>query len=160
MRAVNCKLPDLLEFIKLSYSGDKKGLNKYLDPINSIDIKSTDDAAIETEKKLIEFIKSGIELYCYSVLLNTEKIGYFCYFYNDKANAYALVSFGMRMADRTPINLKSFYSLIKNKIGGRFYCQLWSKNERAIKWLIKSGMKYAGNEHYKQNELTNLVCLQ
>jgi len=160
MQAVCCELSDLLEVIKISYAGDKKGLDKYLDPLNSIEINSTEDAAFETHNKLMDFIKSGIELNCYIVLLNTEKVGYFCYFYNDKANAYALVSFGMRMENRKQIELKIFYSLIKNKISGKFYCQLWSKNERAIKWLIKCGMSYAGSQYYEQNELTNLICLQ
>lgn len=160
MEAILCNLDDFLNLIQDCYRGDKKGLARYLDPINGIDIKTTDDAALETKRKLIEYRDYGIALRCYSVVSGGESIGYFVYFYNSEANAYALVSFGVRMQNRTMSELKRFYSLIKKTISGRFYCQLWSKNIRAIKWLMRCGMVDAGKEYFEQNELTNLVCPQ
>ena len=160
MEAVLWNLNDFLNVIQDCYRGDRKGLQKYLDPINGIDIKTTDDAARETQRKLFEYQKEGIDLKCYSVSMGGHSIGYFVYFYNKEANACALVSFGMRMQNRTVKDLNRFYLLIKRTIGKRFYCQLWSKNSRAIAWLTRCGMTIAGTEHYEQNELTNLVCPQ
>lgn len=51
-----------------------------------------------------------------------------------------LISFGISPKYRIKRSLKDFWSLIRSQLRGTFYCHLWSRNIRAVKWLRKMGM--------------------
>lgn len=61
-------------------------------------------------------------------------IGYYVYEGN------SLVSFGLNSGFRTRPLLRKFFSLIKKDMVKPFFCVLWSRNIRAVKWLIKMGL--------------------
>ena len=64
-------------------------------------------------------------------------IGYI-YCYRD-----LLVSFGVNRKYRNKEILIFVFDEIKSKFKGGFESYMWSRNERAIKWLVKSGMQEA-----------------
>lgn len=64
-----------------------------------------------------------------------------------------LYSFGIHLSYRQHHVLEKWWTLIKNKLGGNFTCALWTKNSRAISFLVKNGMQI-----YQHNNLqTHLI---
>jgi hypothetical protein len=71
----------------------------------------------------------------YDLVLNEEVIGYiFCY-------KNLLVSFGVNSKYRNKETLIFVFDQIKSKFNGNFEAYMWTRNERAIKWLLKCGMQ-------------------
>lgn len=113
---------DIYECIK----GDDDFL-KYFHPFSRA--KNNEEAAMET----FDVMKGHEQMKkCYFVVT---EIGYI--FYAKKE----LISFCIKPEHRNKRTFKLFWSLIKNSIGKHFYCYLYSNNTRAIKFLIKAGMK-------------------
>lgn len=70
-----------------------------------------------------------------------ELIGYYVY------RKDMLVSFAINIRFRTRSYLKELFKLMRRSVGKKFVCFLWTKNIRAIKYLIKNGMTVIGQDH-------------
>lgn len=64
-----------------------------------------------------------------------------------------LISFGLSVEYRQRKYLNEFFALIKKELRGRFVVMLWSRNIRAVKWLMKNGLKILDTNP----EITTLV---
>jgi hypothetical protein len=64
-----------------------------------------------------------------------------------------LISFGISPDNRDDLHKSKLWELITKNLGDDFYCFLWTRNQRAIKWLIKMGMS---SELIDNNKITKL----
>jgi hypothetical protein len=53
-----------------------------------------------------------------------------------------IYSFGINKNMRTPEKLKSLFEFMRINLNNQFFMYLYDKNERAIKWLKRCGMKH------------------
>lgn len=135
---------ELYNAIKIAFEGDSKVVELY-DP--NVVVNSIEDVSLNIFDKISE-IKHLCEykgVYEKNVL-----IGY--YVYSDML----LISFCLRTEYRTRSYLKAFFKLIKKDLGNKFLCRLWSKNKRAIKWLIKNKLEILEDK----DNITQLVYLK
>lgn len=108
------------------FKGDTNLLS-YYDPTS--DVKNFDEAVMDIYHKLVDHSK---DKKCEFV---RDEIGYIFYSGN------LLISFCIKPAYRTKENLAYFGNLIKSKIGSHFDCFLFNRNEKAIGFLERIGMK-------------------
>jgi len=120
------------ESIIRSFELDNEIVNFY-DP-SAVDIKKEEIPA-DIVRKLQGYDK-----------IPSMKLKYFDFILDDKFCGYVaineerklLVSFGLRVRDSKTKD--SFFSHIRKLLGGEFSCMLHQVNQRAVKWLVKSGM--------------------
>ena len=133
----------MLSAIKRVFEGDEEIIKLY-DPTRKV--SSIDDVAHDIWLKLME----------YDLLYETYFVemddAYFCY------APGMLISFGVHIDSRSPERLKEFFGEICDRLGGEFSCLLWTKNERAINWLKKMGMREEWKVNYDGHSITKL-CL-
>ena len=66
-----------------------------------------------------------------------------------------LISFGIKPSCRTTKDKNRMFQKIKEHLSKPFYCHLWSRNVRAIKWLVKQKLTIVeSNPSY-----TQLICM-
>jgi hypothetical protein len=116
------------EAIRNAFEGDDD-IFKFFDP--NYDLKNIDEVVDNVYKKILE------HQYLFDTEFITLKNGYFFIVKQPKL----LVSFGINKNNRNKEELNKFWDKIKDKLGNNFDCFLWSKNKRAINWLVKMGMK-------------------
>jgi hypothetical protein len=135
---------ELYNAIKIAFEEDHKVLELY-DP--NVIVNSIEDVSLNIFNKVsqIKHLCNYKGVYEKNVL-----IGY--YIYSDML----LISFCLRTEYRTRNYLKAFFKLIKKDLGNKFLCRLWSRNIRAIKWLIKNKMEIVEDT----NNITELVYLK
>lgn len=109
------------------YFKDDKFLLDYFDPLS--DAKNNEQASMEIYNKLVGYSETKK---CKFV---RNDIGYV--FYAKKE----LISFCIKPEFRTKENIIAFFKFIQHKIGKNFKCWLYTRNERGINYLIKSGLK-------------------
>jgi hypothetical protein len=138
------KYKDLKEAIKIALEGDNEIVSLY-DP--NIEVNSIEDVVNDIDRKIFEIRDFCI---CKGIYDNENLIGYYAYIEK------MLISFSLSSPNRTKEKLQQFFDLIKKDLGQQFVCRLWSKNLRAIKWLIKNGFQFVDDE----DGITRLVYLK
>jgi len=136
--------------IKVAFDEDKK-IFEFYDPNKNV--TTLDEIVKDIYNKGEGFCKLSNDVIAIEVYEKNKLIGYF--FYNKKM----LISFGLNVAYRQRKYLKEFFSLIKTTIGKDFSCLLWSKNIRAIKYLIKMGMIPINETEFNGNFVTTLIYM-
>lgn len=119
----------LVPAIKTVFAEDKAVYDLY-DP--NVEVKNIDDIVANILQKTTEYKAPVIYK---EVYLGNELAGYF--FYREGM----LISFGLNVKFRTRHYKKDFFRTIKKEIGSHFFCVLWTKNSRAIRYLLKMGMQ-------------------
>ena len=138
------KYDDLYKAIKIALVEDKNIVELY-DP--NIRVENANDVVDDIYRKIFEIKEHCI---CKGVFEKEKLIGY--YVYTD----LLLLSFSISSQYRTRGFLRDFFSLIRRDLGKKFMCRLWSKNIRAIKWLLKNNFEIVESK----NEITELVYLK
>ena len=135
---------ELYNAIKIAFNEDEAIVDLY-DP--NVKVSSVDDVSLSVFNKVseIKHLCDYKAVYEKNVL-----IGY--YIYSDML----LISFCLQKKYRTRCYLRGFFKLIKKDLGNKFLCRLWSKNKRAIKWLIKNKMEILEDK----DNITQLVYLK
>lgn len=121
----------LREAVTIAFSGDQDLIDKYHV------INGNLDEAIKDTLYRIEDVTNYYDLVFYKVIFNKMIIGFFTV----EKNGVFLNSFGIAYKYRKDYILKEWWELVKHKLQDDFKCILNSKNERAIKFLIKNGMR-------------------
>lgn len=117
--------------IEAAFENDEN-INIYCDP--SYENKSIKEIIDSTYNKILEYEEFG-DVDFEDIIENGELIGFICCF-KDK-----LISFGINIKYRNKEILTNIFEIIKNKFNTEFETYMWSRNERAINWLKKCGMK-------------------
>lgn len=132
---------ELEKAIKIAFDGDDKIYGLY-DP-NAI-VTNLEEISADIVKKIKTHEKAVLK----GIYEKNKLIGFFV-----RAGGL-LVSFSLAMQYRVRKYLNSFWQLIKEEFRGIFKCYLWSKNQRAIKFLCKHGAIITNSN----NLLTELTC--
>ena len=137
------------ELILYAFAEDDE-ISKYCDPEDEYkSIKKLVDSIYE---KLLDYNQFG-DCSFNELKIGDEVIGfYFCY-------KNILVSFGINKNHRTKDNLVEVFNTIKDKFDGEFESYMWERNERAINWLKKCGMKEDKFGLDKVKKLKYTLCL-
>lgn len=122
-------IDELKEYVYLAFDNDNELSEKY----HKIEGASITDCVDETYRTIID-TSSMIDLEHYIVLEGENKIGYTCLSKN------LLYSFGINVLYRTKYNLIQWIDLVKEKLNYDFICLLWSKNTRAINFMLNNGL--------------------
>jgi hypothetical protein len=138
------KYEDLKEAIRIALEGDEEIVSLY-DP--NIEVNSIEDVVNDIYKKLFEISDFCV---CKGIYEDEKLIGYYAYIEK------MLISFSVSSPNRMKKSLHQFFELIQKDLGDQFVCRLWSKNLRAIKWLIKNGFQFVDDE----NQITRLIYLK
>lgn len=133
---------ELKKAIEIAFTGDDEIVALY-DP--NIEVSSVDDVIKDIDRKIFEIIG---DCECKGIYDNEELIGYYVHM------GKLLISFGLSSHYRK--NNKDFFELIKKDLVNYFGCRLWSKNKRAINWLIKNEMTFVDDE----NGITRLIYIK
>lgn len=141
MTARDITYDQLKTAIEISFRDDKKIFDFY-DP--NIKVSSVEDIV----KNISEKVATHQGLNIKGIYHKNELIGYIVY------NKVALISFSLSVKFRIRKFLREFYSIIKKELGGKFVCYLFTRNQRAIKWLSKMGMVI----NYSDYNITQLQC--
>lgn len=120
----------MIQPIRKAFEGDDDIL-KYADPSETYD--DIEALCKRIEEKLVEHSKTYPCKFI-TVERDNEVVGYFFY----RVSPVTLISFGINKNYRKDNN---FFAEIKRELGRDFDCYVFSRNERALKWLYKNGMK-------------------
>lgn len=131
---------ELMEAIKIAFEGDEDIVPLY-DPNEKVN--SINDVVLSVWAKIDVL---GDLCISKGVYVKNKLVGFYVYCES------LLISFSINKDYRTSEYLKGLYELMKMDLGEEFYCRLWEKNERAIKWLVKNNMEIM----YSENEITYL----
>ncbi len=135
----------MIDYDLILYAFDEDNeISKYCDPEDEHkSIKKLVDSIYE---KLLDYNQFG-DCSFNELKIGNEVIGfYFCY-------KNILVSFGINKNHRKKENLIEVFNIIKDKFDGEFESYMWDRNERAINWLKKCGMK---EEEFKVDKVKKL----
>ena len=130
-------LPNL---VYLSYLGDDEFLSKY-----SPHIKDEDSSLVTSVNGELYFIYEmgqTKKLNYYKVIYQKKPIGYFVTIADDW-----LYSFSINIKYRKKDLLVNWWKQIEKTLKKEFYCCLYEKNDRAISFLTKNGMKEKEREN-------------
>lgn len=119
--------------INVAFDGDTDLFEKY--HIHGKDLKSCVDHTYETIYKTS--LEYGLKFY--EIVLQGVTIGYTVLLAG--LGDTVLYSFGINKAYRRSGLLREWILAIDLLINGSYSCMLWSKNERAIRFLEKNGME-------------------
>lgn len=131
------------------YFKDDIHLLDYFGPLSKVENNA--DAALVIYLNLVQYSKE----YKKRCRFKRFDIGY-VFFIKPKWfwNKNKLVSFCLLPQSRTTEGVGLFWRKIKDYVGNHFTCCLYSKNTRAINFLLKGGMKIK-----KSNELVTLLSI-
>jgi hypothetical protein len=129
------------EQIRLAFEGDTD-IYKFFDPTSTVN--DLDEVVENIYEKILEScdvfdnctfhgFESGYVFYCKDPSL--------------------LISFGINVDNRKSPRL---WEEITSQLGGDFQCLLWSRNDRAIKWLQKMGMEIEEYHEHEGHSITKL----
>jgi hypothetical protein len=144
------KYENLKNAIKIAFDEDKK-IFEFYDP-NS-DVANLDEIVEDIYNKIDGYKEFSGGIIAMEVYEKNKLIGYFVY------NNKMLISFGLNIAYRQRKYFKEFFNLMKITLGKGFSCMLWSKNIRAIKWLMKMGMMPIKENDFNGNFVTILIYI-
>ena len=129
-------LPDL---VYLSYLGDDK-LNKYSSHVKDDDTSLA--TVVNRELCFIYEMGQTKELNYYKVIYQKKPIGFFVTIGDNW-----LYSFSINIKYRKKDLLIGWWKQIEKTLKKEFYCCLYEKNDRAINFLTKNGMKEKEREN-------------
>jgi methyl coenzyme M reductase gamma subunit len=130
--------------IQVSFEEDIKIIELY-DP--NVEVKTIDDVVKSINEKIFEIKDLCI---CKGVYDKGKLIGYYVY------TNMLLISFSLSPKYRTRGYLREFFGMIRKDLGKKFVCRLWSKNIRAIKWLLKNDLEVIEDK----DDIVQLVYLK
>lgn len=123
------------EYIQAAWEGDSD-LESVYDP--NLKRRSLRDMVFDTSKKIKEYFYYNEKLKIYGIDENYTPCGFVVF--SDVNNM--LYSFGINTKMRDAENLKYLFNFISMNMNNNFYTLLYEKNERAINWLKKCGMRH------------------
>jgi hypothetical protein len=129
--------------IKLAFDGDSE-IQDNCDPANPD--KSQIGVVEDVYKKLIEY--EDLFVGNFVVLSDNGKDVGFVY-----CLPGLLVSFGVNKLHRTKSFLPKVFDTIREAAGNDFEAYMWSRNERAVKWLKRCGMQ---EQYFENKEIKKL----
>jgi hypothetical protein len=131
------------EAIKLAFVGDSE-IQYNCDPDNPD--KSQIGVVEDVYRKLIDYEDLFIGNF---IVLNDDG--------KDVGFVYCLpgllISFGVNKSHRTKGFLPKVFDTIQTAAGDNFYAYMWSRNERAVRWLKRCGME---EEYFENKEIKKL----
>jgi hypothetical protein len=128
MIAKTIKYNELESAVRVAFSEDKKIFELF---DRSVKVETLDELVINVMLKIRTYENAMYRgVYVKGVLA-----GYFVF------EGDSLISFGLNIGYRTRHILREFFGLMKKEMTKPFFCILWSRNVRAVKWLIKNGCK-------------------
>ncbi len=119
----------LQKAIQVAFEEDTKIVELY-DP--NVEAESIEDVIKNISEKIFEIKDLCI---CKGVYDKGKLIGY--YVYTDML----LISFSLSSQYRIRGYLREFFGMIRKDLGKKFVCRIWSRNIRAIKWLLKNDLE-------------------
>lgn len=132
--------------IKAAFTDDKDLLSLY-DP--NVPVTSIEEIVSDI---LAKALSHGENVVYKQVFVNNQLSGYF--FYKERM----LISFGINKEYRKRQYTRDFFRTIKREMGSHLTCILWSKNVRAIKYLLKMGMQIGVKDFvFNGHLLTQLI---
>jgi hypothetical protein len=139
---------ELLEAISIGFFEDQELFDKYHCLTNGSYYECVND----TYKKVLD-ASVQYPLEWYEVIEGGKKIGFtiICKAYN------FLYSFAINKFNRTSQILINWFNTTKSLLGEYFNCSLWSKNQRAINFLLRCDMKILSQQN-EITQLTNSIC--
>ena len=99
------------------------------------DVTTLDELVSDVVRKVKDYFEVFPDTVFKVVIEKGKTIGYIVF------KEATLISFGLAIEYRQRKYLNEFFSLIKKELRGRFVCMLWSRNIRAVKFLMKNGLK-------------------
>lgn len=134
----------LSEAVKVGFYGDIE-IAEFYDP--NIKPKDLNDIVSDICRKSETYGMIEGEMKYYEVFIENNLAGYFY------GKQKLLISFAMNVAYRTTEYLRMFFNYIRKTFGQEFYCVLWTRNKRAIRWLCKMGMKVEIDDYLFEGNL-------
>lgn len=123
------------EYIESAWDGDE-GLESVYDP--NLKRRSLRDMVFDTSRKIKDYFYYNEKLKIYGIDENSTPCGFVVL--SDVNNM--LYTFGINHRMRKAENLQFLFSFIRMNLNDKFYTLLYEKNERAINWLKKCGMRH------------------
>lgn len=130
IRLVKISKNEIQPLIEIAYKDDQKLLDEY----HIAKFTHVHEAVLSTMGMINEMSEQQ-KLSYYKVVCGDKAVGYVVVFQD------FLYSFGLNIKYRISNILSEFWSGIVKVLGRRFICMLYANNERAGKFLLKSGMK-------------------
>lgn len=118
--------------VRIAFESDKE-IFKFYD--KKVTVSTLDELVSDVVRKIKDYSEVFPETVFKAVIEKGETVGYIVF------KEETLISFGLSMEYRQRKYLNDFFSLIKRELRGRFVCMLWSRNIRAVKFLMKNGLK-------------------
>lgn len=124
----------LEEYVESAWEGDK-GLENFYDP--NLKNRSLREMVFDTTNKIKDYFYYNEKLKIYGIDEHSTPCG-FVVLSNSNSMLY---SFGINHRMRNAENLQYLFNFIRKNLNECFYTLLYEKNERAINWLKKCGMR-------------------
>lgn len=118
--------------VRIAFEGDKE-MFKFYD--KKAAVSTLDELVSDVVRKLKDYSEVFPDTTIKTVIEKGKTVGYIVF------KEETLISFGLSMEYRQRKYLNDLFSLIKKELRGRFVCMLWSRNIRAVKFLMKNGLK-------------------
>lgn len=132
MIAKEATYKELESAVRTAFADDKE-IFKFYDK-NAV-VTNLDDLVQDVMRKLKEHVPIFPDTTFKTIWDKGKIVGYLAY------KKETLISFGLCVEYRQRKYLKEFFSIIKKELHGPFLCSLWSRNIRAVKWLMKNGLR-------------------
>lgn len=124
------KTTDFESVIRECYNSDSELIEKY-----HIMAPTTLDKAVD---KTVEDFKGAATFSMYRIDKNGKLLAYFG---REKTKLVTLTGFFIMPEFRTKEFVTDFWRIVRSKMPSTFYCAVFTKNERAIKFLKKKNFK-------------------
>lgn len=125
--------------VRVAFENDNDMLRLY---DKNVIVNNLEDVIIDVLHKLKEYPSVYPDTIFKSVVDKNKTVGYIVF------KEETLISFGLCMEYRKRKYLNDFFSLIRKELKGHFCCTLWSRNIRAVKWLLGMGLKIYDTNPY------------
>jgi hypothetical protein len=122
----------LVSAVKIAFENDKEMLKLY---DKTVVVNDLDELITDVVRKLKEYPTVYPDTTFKSVVDKNKTVGYIVF------KEETLISFGLCMEYRKRKYLNEFFGLIRKELRGHFCCTLWSRNIRAVKWLLGNGLR-------------------
>lgn len=125
--------------VRISFENDKDMFKLY---DKSVIVTNLEELIVDVMLKIKEYSITYPDTEFKAVYEKNKVIGYIVF------KEETLISFALAIEYRQRKYLNEFFSLIKRELRGHFCCTLWSRNVRAVKWLLGMGLRiYDTNPH-------------
>lgn len=118
--------------VRIAFDNDKEMFKMY---DKNVVVTTTDELVADIMRKIKDYPAVYPDTVFKIVVDKSKPVGYIVF------KQETLISFGLCMEYRKRKYLNEFFGLIKKDLRGHFCCTLWSRNIRAVKWLLRNGLK-------------------